>query len=144
MAIYWNRLPASVPLPSRGPQCGDESKRLHNACHAVAPKAAEPLPSRVPSAGRNQNGYIEGTFARRAPSALGIETNVPVVHPNALPLNITPSSSPGTLSTSDTTKHNLNTCPQKHTACCLGGPHVGGMATSPLPSQVPHGGDKST
>ena len=48
----------------------------------------------------------EGTFARRAPGAPGIQINVPVVHPHALPLDITPSSSPGTLSTNDTTKHN--------------------------------------
>ena len=46
---------------------------------------------------------LEGTFARCAP---GIRINVPVIHPNALPLNITPSSSPGTLGTNDTTKHN--------------------------------------
>ena len=47
--------------------------------------------------------FHEGTFARRVP---GIQINVPVVHPNALPLDTIPSSSPGTLSTNDTTKHN--------------------------------------
>ena len=41
-------------------------------------------------------GY-EGTFARRAPH---IHMNVPAIYDNALPRNITPSSSPGTLSTS--------------------------------------------
>ena len=40
-----------------------------------------------------------------APGAPGIQINDPVVHPNALPLDITPSSGPGTLSTNDTTKH---------------------------------------
>ena len=40
---------------------------------------------------------IEGMFARRAP---GIQINVPAIYPNALPPNITPSSIPGTLSTS--------------------------------------------
>ena len=48
----------------------------------------------------------EGTFARRVPGAPGIQINVQVVHPHALPLDITPSSSPGTLSTNDTTEHN--------------------------------------
>ena len=82
-----------------------------------------------------------------APDAPGIHINVPVVHPNALPLNITPSSSRGTPSTNDTTKHNLNTCPQKRTPYvprlplslsswllnpCRLGPHVGGMAISCL------------
>ena len=33
----------------------------------------------------------EGMFARRAPS---IQINVPAIYPNALPPNITPSSSP--------------------------------------------------
>ena len=47
--------------------------------------------------------YFEGTFARRAPGTPGapsIQTNVPAIYHNALPPNITPSSSPGTLSTS--------------------------------------------
>ena len=34
----------------------------------------------------------------RLPGAPSIQINAPVVHPNALPLNITPSSSPVTLS----------------------------------------------
>ena len=35
----------------------------------------------------------------RLPGAPGIQMNVPAIYHNALPLNITPSSSPGTLST---------------------------------------------
>ena len=50
-------------------------------------------------------GGHEVMFARRAPSAPGIQINVLAIYPNALPPNITPSSSPGTLSTTDTTKH---------------------------------------
>ena len=42
----------------------------------------------------------EGTFAQRTPGAQGIQMNVPAVYHNALPPNITPFSSPGTLSTS--------------------------------------------
>ena len=40
---------------------------------------------------------LEGMFALRAPS---IQLNVPAIYHNALPPNITPSSGPGTLSTS--------------------------------------------
>ena len=43
---------------------------------------------------------IEGTFARHAPGAPSIQMNVPAIYHNALPPNITPSSSPGTLNTS--------------------------------------------
>ena len=60
-----------------------------------------PIPSPPPRSGTASDR--EGMFARRAP---GIQINVLVVYPNALPLDITPSSSPGTLSTNDTTKHN--------------------------------------
>ena len=45
----------------------------------------------------------EGTFARRVPGTPGtpsIQMNVPAIYHNALPPNITPSSSLGTLSTS--------------------------------------------
>ena len=56
----------------------------------------------------------EGTFARRVP---GIQINVPVVHPNALPLDITPSCSLGTLSTNDTTKH---MCKRTRIPSCIG------------------------
>ena len=45
---------------------------------------------------RGQNN--EGTFVQRAPGAPGIHINVPSIYPNALPPNITPSSSPGYLS----------------------------------------------
>ena len=48
----------------------------------------------------------EGMLAPRAPGTPGIQINIPAIYPNALPLNITPSSSPGTLSLNDTTKHN--------------------------------------
>ena len=44
--------------------------------------------------------HDEGTFARRVPGALGIQMNVLAIYHNALPPNITPSSSPGNLSTS--------------------------------------------
>ena len=40
----------------------------------------------------------------RLPGAPSIQINVPAIYPNALPPNNTPSSSPGTLSTNDTTK----------------------------------------
>ena len=43
---------------------------------------------------------LEGTFARRVPGAPNIQMTVPTVYYNALPPNITRSSSPGTLSTS--------------------------------------------
>ena len=43
---------------------------------------------------------LEGVFARCLPSAASILINVPAIYPNALPQNITSSSSPGTLSTS--------------------------------------------
>ena len=43
---------------------------------------------------------LGGTFARRVPSAPGIQMNVPAIYHNALPPNSTPSSSAGTLSTS--------------------------------------------
>ena len=43
---------------------------------------------------------VEGTFARRVPSAPSIQMNVLAIYHNARPPNITPSSSPGTLSTS--------------------------------------------
>ena len=59
----------------------------------------------------------EGTFARRAPGVPGIQMNGPIVYPNALPPNITPSSSPD---------HLIPTV--------LGAHMWGGMATSPLPS----------
>ena len=42
----------------------------------------------------------EGTFARHMPGAPSIQINVPAIYHNALPPNITPSSSPGTLSAS--------------------------------------------
>ena len=42
---------------------------------------------------------IEGAFARRLPGAPSMQMNVPGIYHNALPPNITPSSSPGTLST---------------------------------------------
>ena len=48
---------------------------------------------------------FEGTFARCAPS---IQMNVPAIYHNALPPNITPSSSPGTLSTSTLYRANPN------------------------------------
>ena len=51
------------------------------------------------SFGRGSGG-IEGTFARRVPGAPRIQMNVPAIHHNALPANITLPSSPGTLSTS--------------------------------------------
>ena len=40
--------------------------------------------------------HTEGTFARRTPVAPSIQMNVPAIYHNALPPNITPSSSPGT------------------------------------------------
>ena len=43
--------------------------------------------------------HYEGTFARRVPGAPAIQMNVLAIDHNALPPNITPSSSPGTLST---------------------------------------------
>ena len=43
---------------------------------------------------------MEGAFARRLPSAPSMQMNVPGIYHNALPPNITPSSSSGTLSTS--------------------------------------------
>ena len=42
----------------------------------------------------------EGVFARRTPGAPSIQMNVLAIYHNAWPPNITPSSSPGTLSTS--------------------------------------------
>ena len=46
---------------------------------------------------RGKGGIWEGTFARRVP---GIQMNVPAIYHNAVSPNITPSSSPGTLSIS--------------------------------------------
>ena len=40
---------------------------------------------------------VEGTFAWRATGARRIQINVPAIHPNALPPNITPSCSPSYL-----------------------------------------------
>ena len=53
-----------------------------------------------------QDPYLprEALFARRAPSAPGIQINVPAIYPNAVHPSITPSSSPGTQGTNDTTK----------------------------------------
>ena len=48
----------------------------------------------------------EGKLAQRAPGLLGIQINVSAIYPNALPQNMAPSSSQGTLSTNDATKHN--------------------------------------
>ena len=45
--------------------------------------------------GGGKGGYV-------CPGARDIEINVPAIYPNALPLNMTPSSSLGTLSTNDT------------------------------------------
>ena len=42
----------------------------------------------------------ESTFARRVPRAPSIQRNVPAIYQNALPPNMTPSSSSGTLSIS--------------------------------------------
>ena len=43
---------------------------------------------------------VEGTFAWRAPGVPSIQMTVSAIYHNALPPNVTPSSSPGTLSTS--------------------------------------------
>ena len=45
------------------------------------------------------------TFTPCVPGTPGIQINVPAIYPNALPLNIAPSSIPRTLSTNDTMKH---------------------------------------
>ena len=59
-------------------------------------------------------GVPEGTFARRAP---GTQLNALAIYPNALPPN------------------NQSLQPSLPDPCRLGGPRVGGLATSPLPSQ---------
>ena len=67
--------------------------------------------------------YFEGTFARRPPGARGILINVPTIHPNALPPNITPSASPGYLTPAVWGAHVW--AEWLHHPCLLGGPQQG-------------------
>ena len=65
-------------------------------------------------------GPWEGTFARRAP---GIQINVLAIYPNALPPNITPSSSPGYLTPAVSGAQVW--AEWLHHPCLLGGPQHG-------------------
>ena len=64
--------------------------------------------------------HKEGTFARRATSTPGIQINIPAIHPNAVPLNIAPSSSPGYLTPAVPGAHVL--AEWRHHPCLLGVP----------------------
>ena len=62
----------------------------------------------------------EGTFGWHAPGAPGIQINGPAIDPNALPANISPSSSPGPLTPAVSEAHVL--AEWLHHPCLLGGP----------------------
>ena len=65
----------------------------------------------------------EGTFAGRAPGAPGIQINGPAIYPNALPPNITPSSSPGYLTPAVSGAHVWAEWPCH--PCLCGAPNTG-------------------
>ena len=78
---------------ARASRCHPQCQRRRNGRVHVCPVCVH-VPPPLPLWQHRAKGV---TFAQRAP---GIQMNVLAIDPNALPLNITPSSSPGTLSTS--------------------------------------------
>ena len=107
-----NGLPTLLPTePNAQTACQHDCQRyqLHNSLATLLPTVPNAQPAcqhycqchqmhkwRTNTIG---NCAFEGTFARRAPGAPSIQMNVPAIYHNPLPPNITPSSSPGTLST---------------------------------------------